>query len=76
MNGDGRANDRAFVFDPATASDPALAAAMGSLLANGSGYARDCLRRQVGRIADRNSCVGPWTAGPWSGAPGPGRGGR
>src|SRR5262249_23659162 len=41
VNGDGFANDRAFVFD---------------------GRSRACLQRQVGRIADRNSCEGPWTA--------------
>lgn len=63
VNGDGRSNDRAFVFDPATVADPALAAAMQSLLDKGSGAARDCLRRQLGQFAARNSCTGPWTAG-------------
>lgn len=58
VNGDGRANDRAFVFN---SSDPTLGAAMQQLLANGSPAARSCLRAQVDRIADRNSCVGPWT---------------
>jgi hypothetical protein len=62
INGDGYANDRAFIFDPATTSDTALASGMRSLLATGSASARDCLRRQLGRIADRNSCQGPWTA--------------
>jgi hypothetical protein len=62
INGDGYVNDRAFVFDPATAADPAVAAAMQSLLASGSGPARDCLQRQRGNLAARNSCTGPWTS--------------
>ncbi len=37
INGDGYANDRAFVFDPAKTADSALAAGMQSLLANGLG---------------------------------------
>ncbi|HWZ27614.1 MAG TPA: TonB-dependent receptor, partial [Gemmatimonadales bacterium] len=59
INGDGARNDRAFVFDPATAADPAVAAAMKTLLANAPG-ARDCLLSQLGQIAARNSCTGPW----------------
>jgi hypothetical protein len=62
INGDGYSNDRAFVFDPAGTGDPSLAAAMRSLLDDGSGAARECLRRQLGRIASRNSCQGPWTS--------------
>jgi hypothetical protein len=66
VNGDGYSNDRAFVFDPSdpasAAADPALATAMQSLLDNGSGAARDCLRRQLGKLAARNSCQGPWTS--------------
>lgn len=67
VNGDGYANDRAFIFDPATlrpvtAADSALAAGMQALLANGSGVARDCLRGQLGDIAARNSCQSPWTS--------------
>lgn len=62
VNGDGYANDRAFVFDPASASDPVLASAMQSLLENGSSSARDCLTRQLGQLAGRNSCQGPWTS--------------
>ena len=61
INGDGYANDRAFVFDPDAAADPALAASMRSLLDNGSGVARECLASQRGRLAARNSCEGPWT---------------
>lgn len=62
VNGDGLANDRAFVFDPATTSDPAVAAAMQTLLDGSSGEVRACLERQLGHIAGRNSCTGPWTA--------------
>lgn len=62
VNGDGYANDRAFIFDPAGGGDPALAASMRSLLDDGSGAARDCLRQQLGRLAERNSCQGPWTS--------------
>jgi hypothetical protein len=62
VNGDGYANDRAFVFDPARGSDPALAAAMRSLLDGGSPAARRCLREQLGRLAERNSCQGPWSS--------------
>ncbi|MFN0098348.1 MAG: carboxypeptidase regulatory-like domain-containing protein [Gemmatimonadaceae bacterium] len=61
VNGDGYNNDRAFIFDPATATDPAVATAMQALLASTSGGARECLRAQFGRIAGRNSCEGPWT---------------
>jgi hypothetical protein len=62
VNGDGYANDRAFVYDPAAAADPALATSMQSLLANTTGNARDCLLKQLGTLATRNSCQGPWTS--------------
>jgi hypothetical protein len=61
VNGDGYSNDRAFIFDPAKVSDPALAAGMQSLLANGSSAAKECLRSQLGQLAGRNTCQGPWT---------------
>ena len=60
VNGDGFQNDRAFVFDPTKTSDLALASAMTALIENGSDVARDCLSRQVGLLATRNSCQGPW----------------
>ena len=62
VNGDGYANDRAYIFDPATANDPAVAAGIEALLEHGSGAARDCLRKQLGNLASRNSCEGPWTS--------------
>jgi hypothetical protein len=61
VNADGFANDRAFVFG-SNASDPAVAQAMQKLVASTSGSARDCLRRQTGAVAARNSCEGPWFA--------------
>ena len=62
VNGDGYANDRAFVFKPGSTNDPALATAMQSLLASGSKEARSCLSSQLGQLAARNSCQGPWTS--------------
>jgi hypothetical protein len=61
VNGDGYSNDRAFIYDPAATGDPALATAMRSLIDNSTGAARDCLLKQIGTLAERNSCTGPWT---------------
>ena len=61
VNGDGYSNDRAFVFDPSKTADPALATAMRNLIDNSTGSARDCLQSQLGALAARNSCTGPWT---------------
>lgn len=62
INGDGYANDRAFLFDLAVAADPTIANGMQALLAGGAGTARECLASQLGRVADRNSCRAPWTS--------------
>jgi len=62
LNGDGYANDRAFVFDPASTADTALASGMRRLLAGSPRSVRRCLEAQRGRVADRNSCEGPWTS--------------
>jgi hypothetical protein len=62
INGDGLANDRAFVFDPSLQRDSALAAGMTGLLAHAPGLARGCLRSQLQRIAGPSSCRGGWTA--------------
>jgi hypothetical protein len=59
INGDGLRNDRAYIF-PATAPDPGVAAAMERLLASAPGRVRRCLTAQLGTIAGRNSCTGPW----------------
>ena len=61
INGDGASrNDIAFVYDPTSAPTPEVAAAMDRLLGSLSGNARECLASQLGGIAERNSCVGPW----------------
>jgi hypothetical protein len=60
VNGDGYANDRAFVFSPNSANDPAVASAMKSLLEHSSDATRNCLTRQLGTLAARNSCQAPW----------------
>jgi hypothetical protein len=62
VNGDGYSNDRAFVYDPASSPDSALTVGMRDLFANGSVAARDCLAAQLGHIAQRNSCRGPWSS--------------
>ncbi len=60
INGDGARNDRAYIFDPAVTSDPALAAGMQALLDGATPRVRECLRSQLGTIAARNGCVAPW----------------
>jgi hypothetical protein len=62
INGDGRYNDPAFIFDPSTATDPAVNAGMMALLAGAPASVRSCLTRQLGRVAGRNSCTAPWSA--------------
>jgi hypothetical protein len=63
VNGDGYGNDRAYVFNPAAANtDPSVASGIQALLDNGSAAARSCLRSQLGHLAARNSCEGPWTS--------------
>jgi hypothetical protein len=61
VNGDAATNDRAFIFDPAKTTDVALATGMRTLLTTGSRTARDCLERQLGRLASRGACQAPWT---------------
>jgi hypothetical protein len=61
VNGDGFANDRAFVFDPTDAS-PAVAQGMQQLLSSAPSNVRDCLRDQLNQAATRNSCIGRWTS--------------
>jgi hypothetical protein len=61
VNGDGRGFDRAFIPDPSSETDPAVAASLRTLLASGSPTARGCIEAYLGRVADRNGCRGPWT---------------
>ena len=63
ITGTGMPGTPAFVFDPATTSDPAIAAAMRTLLTSAPANARACLHDQLRRLADLNSCVGPWQPG-------------
>ena len=54
VNGDGLANDRAFIHDTG-------ASAVTSLLERASSRARRCLASQLGRAAAPSSCEGPWS---------------
>ena len=60
INGDGARNDRAFVFNPATTTDTAVANGVSRLLSKTSPEARSCLIAQFGRTAGRNTCDQPW----------------
>ena len=59
INADGARNDRAFIFDPNATADTSVANGMRRLL-DGSSRASDCLKSQIGTVAGRNSCTGPW----------------
>jgi hypothetical protein len=62
INGDGSSgNDRAYIYDPSAIADSAFKASMEQLLTSGSPIARDCLRRNLGKIAPIGACHGPWT---------------
>jgi hypothetical protein len=64
VNGDGSSfNDRAFVYSPGAAPDPALSEGMRQLMQDAPAATRRCLERQAGSIAARNSCRGPWNSG-------------
>jgi hypothetical protein len=62
VNADTRYNDRAFVFDPLHTADSAVARDMARLLASGTKSVQNCLIAQLGRVAARNSCRGPWSS--------------
>jgi hypothetical protein len=70
VNGDGRSGDRAFIPGPTSPSaDANLVAQLDGLLSSGSGTARDCIRANLGSVASRNGCRGPWTqtlSGQWT----------
>ncbi|MEO5510578.1 MAG: carboxypeptidase-like regulatory domain-containing protein [Longimicrobiales bacterium] len=61
INGDGYSNDRAFIYG-AGSGDAAVRAGMASLLESSTGGTRECLEKQAGEIAERNSCSGPWSS--------------
>ena len=60
VNGDGIRNDRAYIFAAGTADQ--VAQGMQRLLAEAAPSVRSCLLGQVGTVALRNSCDGPWQA--------------
>lgn len=62
VNGDGRVNDRAYLFAPGVAGNAELDAGLQRLRAGARGSIRKCLEAGGGRPAARNSCEGPWTA--------------
>ena len=61
INGDGRANDRAFIPAVAAEQDASTRAQLQSLLASAPANVRACLTNQAGQVAGRMSCRGPWT---------------
>jgi hypothetical protein len=61
VNGDGRGGDRAFIPNPSTETDAALASQLSALMANGSSTAKSCVNAFIGQAAARNGCRGPWT---------------
>lgn len=62
VNGDGLANDRAFVFDPSTTADPALRDGLRTLITSAPSGVRRCLTGAVGRVAGMRNCDGAWSA--------------
>jgi hypothetical protein len=62
VNGDGLNDDLAFIPNPMTTTDPALAAQMTQLLASAPAGARACLMKQLGEVAGINSCSSQWQA--------------
>lgn len=58
INGDGMRNDRAFIFAPGVTTPEAIG--MQSLLASAGSGVRECLQKQLGTVAARSSCTGPW----------------
>jgi hypothetical protein len=58
INGDGLANDRAFVFNPQDTS----VSGYRELLSRLSPDMRRCVESQIGSVVRVNSCHGPWSA--------------
>jgi carboxypeptidase family protein len=61
VNGDGIANDRAFIVS-ASAPSSSVANGMKAMLVSAPDRVKSCLEPQSGRPAKRNSCDGPWTS--------------
>jgi hypothetical protein len=64
VNGDGLANDRAFIFDPAIVADTAVSTQMRGLLSTAPAAVRACLKGQLGKVAARSSCHTGWLVQP------------
>lgn len=60
VSGNGIAFDRAYL--PRSEENSALAGALSALAARAPGYVASCLRRGEGRVPERGSCRGPWSA--------------
>ena len=61
VNGDGLANDRAFIFNPSSAPDAAVGSGINALFHSRDKRVVNCLSSQLGRPAAENSCRGPWS---------------
>ncbi|MEO8199963.1 MAG: carboxypeptidase regulatory-like domain-containing protein [Gemmatimonadota bacterium] len=60
VNGDGYRNDRAFIFGPGAPAP--VSSGIQNLISAAPGRVQSCLKDQLGQIAGRNSCIGPWQA--------------
>jgi len=61
VNGDGVGGDRAFIPRPGASGDPQLDSELQAILASGSSSAKSCIRANLGQVAPRNGCRGPWS---------------
>lgn len=61
INGDGRVNDRAFIFAAHGESDRGAAEGIATLVRTGPAEVRRCLRESMGRIAAPDACSTPWS---------------
>lgn len=61
IDGDGIAGDRAFIPNPNTYADPTVRSEMLMLLETAPKNVVRCLSSQLGQVAGRQSCRGPWT---------------
>jgi hypothetical protein len=61
VNGDGLGGDRAFIPNPANVTDATFSSQLTSLMNNGTASARQCIEDNLGKVAGRNGCRGPWT---------------
>jgi len=60
INGDGYANDRAYIPSATLPANANGVNPIATLLQNATPEARKCLEKQLGKLAGRNSCQGPW----------------